>query len=115
MIQFLKLGVTHAIMRDLLFLLVYNIVGSDGVVESSEMILSFLIPCVLCPIIISKLFNISYTIPILISCITLIVPNFIPNVMWLTYSKNINELMTPFGLSIACYVILYLISSIFIN
>ena len=114
MIQFLKLGIIHSLLRDLLFLVIYNIMGSDGIIGRNEMILSFIIPSILSSIIISNLFNINYIIPISISCITLIVPNFIPNMIWLTYSKTIKELIFPFGLSIICYSLLYLCLSSFI-
>lgn len=111
MLNFLKYGLTHAITRDLLFLLIYNIVGFNGMVGRTGMILSFLIPTILSPIIISKLYGINYIIPILISSITLFIPNLIPNLILLTYYKNTSELANPIGLSIICYVILYLLFS----
>ena len=114
MVNFLKYGVTHAITRDLLFLLIYNIVGYNGIIGKTEMILSFLIPTILSSIIISKLYDINYIIPILISSITLFIPNLIPNLILLTYYKNKSELAYPIGISIMCYVILYLLFSLFI-
>lgn len=110
-LKFIQYGLLHALIRDLMFLGIYNFFGIDGIIGKLEMSLSLLIPFVISPIIIIKIFNINYLIPVIISCITLIIPNFIPNLILLTYSKNIKELTIPFSLSIVCYIILYFILS----
>ena len=113
--KFIQYGLAHALIRDLMFLGLYKLFILDGMWTTNEMILSFLIPFVIAPLIIGKLFRINYIVPIIISCITLVVPNFIPNIIWFTYSKNTTELMRPFGLSIVCYILLYFIFSLFIQ
>lgn len=112
--KFIQYGLTHALIRDLMFLGLYKLFILDGMWTTNEMILSFIIPSVIAPLIIGKIFKINYIVPIIISCISLVVPNFIPNIIWFTYSKNTIELMAAFELSIVCYILLYFFFSLFI-
>lgn len=109
----IQIGLIHAIIRDITFLCVYNLFDQDRLIETKEMILSLLIPSIITPLIISKIFKINILIPMIISFITIIIPNFMPNMIFLTHYENIKNLIIPFGISILSYTILYFFINLF--
>tara|TARA_B100000963_G_scaffold358079_2_gene381825 strand:+ start:497 stop:856 length:360 start_codon:yes stop_codon:yes gene_type:complete len=112
-VNLVYIGFAHAVIRDMSFLGLYNIFALNSIIGRLEMILCFLIPLIVSPLLISKIFKIRIFVPLIISIITLIVPNFIPNVIILTHYKENKDLIVSFTISIVSYTLLYLIAGLF--
>ena len=96
--------VIHALSRDILYLIGYDITTKDKEWSGTEAIVTIVAPVLLSALIMNKYYGIEYKRLSIISTVMFFVPNLIPNLMLYTDKNYI-----PVGIlvSIVAYSIIY--------
>jgi len=96
--------VIHALSRDILYLIGYNVTTKDEEWSGTEAIVTLTAPALLSALIMNKYYGIEHKRLSIISAVMFFVPNLIPNLMLYTDKKYI-----PLGIlvSIVVYSIIY--------
>jgi hypothetical protein len=97
-------SITHALSRDILYLIGYEITTKDEEWSGTEAIATLVAPALLSALFMNKYYGIEQKRLAIISAVMFFIPNLIPNLMLYTDKKYI-----PVGLlvSIVAYSIIY--------